>query len=225
MVSLSVWAFAQAPRALQGEPSPGMADADWAAARGSAPVSRAPVLRARVRAHRQGNAAGFAREGWVGAMGTVQRPGTGGETVSLGHAVVAYLAALDHPASACTRQAYGSTLRILLALFGADADVIALRGPAVAEWFAGAWGASAPAASNRNRETLAGLAGFCEKQGWIPAAADVPRDAGRPGRTPPRPGTVPRGRRGHAWPRGSGVERASGAPVGRPGAGMRAGQA
>jgi hypothetical protein len=140
----------------------------------------------------------------VGAMGTVHRLGTGCETVTLGQAVVAYLAALDHPQSADSRRVHdGSTLGILLALFGADADVIALRGPAVAEWLAGAWGASAPAAWNRNGETLTGLAGFCETQGWIPAAADVPRGAGRPGRTTPRPGTVPRGRRGPARPRGS----------------------
>ena len=136
-------------------------------------------------------------------MGTVHRTGTGCETVTLGQAVVAYLAALDQPEEADSRRVRGSALEILLALFGADADVIALRGPAVAEWFAGAWGASAPAAWNRNPETLAGLAWFCEKQGWIPAAADVPRDVGRPGRTAPRPGAVPRGRRGDGGPRGS----------------------
>ena len=111
-------------------------------------------------------------------MGTVHRTGTGCETVSLGQAVVAYLAELDRLESAGTRRASGSALRILLALLGADADVLVLRGPAVGE-LAATWGASAPAAWKRNRETLAGLAGFCEKQGWIPVGADVPPGAGR----------------------------------------------
>ena len=60
-------------------------------------------------------------------MGTVHALGTSRETATLGEAAAAYLAALDHPESAGTRRVYGSTVRALLAEFGAEAD---LGGPA-----------------------------------------------------------------------------------------------
>jgi len=94
-------------------------------------------------------------------------------TVTLGHAAMAYLAELESLESAGIAQA-DATLRIILALFGADADVLVLRSAALAEWLAGAWGASAVALWNRNCETFTGLAAFCEEQGWIPAAAAAP---------------------------------------------------
>ncbi len=96
-----------------------------------------------------------------------------GTTVTLGQAAMAYLAELASLESAGIAQA-NATLRMVLALFGADAEVHVLRSAALAEWLAGAWGASAAALWDRNCETLAGLTAFCEEQGWIPAAPAWP---------------------------------------------------
>jgi hypothetical protein len=94
-------------------------------------------------------------------------------SVTLGQAVVAYLAEAGRLQSTAACQGCSSSLRIFLALFGADADVLALSGPAAAEWRAGAWSTSVLARGDCHREALAGLAWFCAKQGWIPAAADM----------------------------------------------------
>ena len=47
--------------------------------------------------------------------------------------------------------------RLVYDVFGADADVLALSGPAAAEWRAGAWSTSVLARGDCHREALAGL--------------------------------------------------------------------
>ena len=108
-------------------------------------------------------------------MGTVHQLGTSRETATLGEAASAYLASLDHPESAGTRRVYGSTLRALLAEFGADGDLGSLRPAAVAAWFSRAWGDRAPATWNRNRDALRSFLAYCEAQGWLSDAAALTR--------------------------------------------------
>lgn len=104
-------------------------------------------------------------------MGTVHRIDAGHATVSLGDAVAAFLATLDHPESRGTRKVYGSTLRALLAEYGPDADLTELCGPAGAErlasWFTATWGERAPATWNRNRDALSSAGNYWRAQGWI----------------------------------------------------------
>jgi len=111
-------------------------------------------------------------------MGTVHKLGTGCERVTLGQAVIAYLAGAGSAEDPGAHRLCGSTMRVLLALFGADADVIVLRGPAVAGCLAGPRGDRVLASRSGNREMLADLAGFCEAQGWIPAVAEIPATGG-----------------------------------------------
>jgi integrase len=117
-------------------------------------------------------------------MGTVHKLGTSRGTVTLGHAATAYLATLDHPESAGTRRVYASTLRAVPAEFGKDRDLGALRGEAVARWYAARWGRSAPATWNRNRDALRSFGRYCHDQGWT--ACDLAESLTRRRRAPDR---------------------------------------
>ncbi|WP_239340683.1 recombinase family protein [Frankia sp. CiP3] len=78
--------------------------------------------------------------------------GTTARTV--GEAVAAYLATLDHPETVGTRRVYTSTLRQLRDHLGAATAVADVETPdtaaRLADWFTGRWGQSAPATFNRN---------------------------------------------------------------------------
>src|SRR5260370_13892710 len=115
-------------------------------------------------------------------MGTVHPLSASHQAVPLGHAAAAYLATLDHPESAGTRRVYASTLHALRAEFGRDSDVAVLRGDAVAGWFTGKWGQSAPATWNRNRDALRSFGRYCRDQGWT--AGDLAESLSRRQRAP-----------------------------------------
>ena len=119
-------------------------------------------------------------------MGTVHALGASREAATLGGAVTAYLAVLDHPESAGTRRVYGSTLRALLAEFGGSTDIGGLRPAALSAWFSRTWGGQAPATWNRNRDALRGLLAHCEAHGWLSDAAALSRGIGRRRRAPDR---------------------------------------
>ena len=119
-------------------------------------------------------------------MGTVRALSTSRETSSLGEAVTAYLAALGHPESAGTHRVYGSTLRALLAEFGASTDLGSLRPAAVSAWFSRTWGGRAPATWNRNRDALRGLLAYCEMQAWLADGSALTRGIRRRRRAPDR---------------------------------------
>jgi integrase len=108
-------------------------------------------------------------------MATIHRlPRTAGD-VTLGHAVGAYLATLDHPETASTRRVYGNTYRALLAGFGEDADTGDLSPAALGAWFTSRWAAARPATWDTNRGALRSLLNYCEAQGWIASAAELIR--------------------------------------------------
>ena len=119
-------------------------------------------------------------------MGTVHQLTSGSQTASLGHAAAAYLAALDHPESAGTRRVYGSTMRALVARFGASTALDTLRADNVAAWFSTTWGRRAPATWNRNRDALRGLLAYCQTQGWVGDAGALSRGLRRRRRAPDR---------------------------------------
>ena len=102
-------------------------------------------------------------------MGTVRRLNTSREQVTVGEAVAAYLAAIDHPESRGTRRTYSITLKAFAAQFGESA-VTDLDPAQVAEWFTGRWGTRSPATWNGARSALRAAATFWAEQGW--SAAD-----------------------------------------------------
>jgi integrase len=112
--------------------------------------------------------------------------------VSLGDAVAAYLATLDHPESKGTRKQYGSIMGRLTASLGADHDVAGVTGEDLAGWMRETFGKRAPATWNLARVTLRSAWKFMGECGWADAgeaasiaprkvAADrdraIPRDA------------------------------------------------
>jgi integrase len=119
-------------------------------------------------------------------MGTVHALSTSREAATLGEAVTGYLAALNHPESTGTHRVYGSTLRALLAEFGASTDLGRLRPAAVSAWFSRTWGERAPATWNRNRDALRGLLAYCESQGWLTDGSALARGIRRRRRAPDR---------------------------------------
>jgi hypothetical protein len=78
-------------------------------------------------------------------VGTLHRLDTGHASMPLSEAVAAFLTTLDHPESAGTRKVYGSTLRALLAEFGAALDLRSCPGPPAAS--ASPTGSPGPGAS------------------------------------------------------------------------------
>ena len=91
--------------------------------------------------------------------------------VSLGEAIGAYLATIDHPESRGTHRVYSGMLAELAERFGPGADVGELDPRAVAEWFAGRWGQAAPSTWNVKRSALRAAAAYWTAQGWT--GADV----------------------------------------------------
>ena len=91
-------------------------------------------------------------------MGTGRRLSQRAEAPTLGEAIAAYLATLDHPENAGTRRVYASTLRQLREHLGAELPVAALDEPAAAArligFLADRWGSSAPATFNRNLDAI-----------------------------------------------------------------------
>jgi integrase len=117
-------------------------------------------------------------------MGTVHKLSTGREEVTLGEAVSAFLATLNHPETAGTHRMYGSTLRAMLAGLGEGTGVADVTPPALAAWFAAQWGAAKPATWDSRRGTIRSLLNFCEAQGWIASAGAMMRGIEHR-RTPP----------------------------------------
>ena len=107
-------------------------------------------------------------------MGTVHRLSRPAG-VTLGEAVSAYLATLDHPESQATRRVYGNTYRALTAGLGEDAAAGEVTAGELAEWFTNRWAAAKPATWATNRGALRSLLSYCEDQGWIASAADLIR--------------------------------------------------
>lgn len=108
-------------------------------------------------------------------MGTVHRLATGHEEVSLGAAVSAFLATLDHPETAGTLRVYGGTCRALTAGIGQDTPLSAITPAALAAAFASRWGGAKPATWDSRRGTVKALLRYCKEQGWIASAADLMR--------------------------------------------------
>jgi hypothetical protein len=73
-------------------------------------------------------------------MGAVVRMKSDRGVTTLGVAMDAYLATLDHPELRGTRRTYAAALRALAGEFGADADMAALVPEAIADWFRAQWG-------------------------------------------------------------------------------------
>jgi integrase len=108
-------------------------------------------------------------------MGTVHKLSPSGQGTTLGEAVTAFLATLDHPETAGTHRVYGSTLRAMLTGLGSEADLGGVTPDALASWFASRWGTTKPATWDSRRGTIRSLLNFCEAQGWIASAAGMMR--------------------------------------------------
>ncbi len=121
-------------------------------------------------------------------MGTGRRLSQRAEAPTLGEAIAAYLATLDHPENAGTRRVYASTLRQLREHLGAELPVAALDEPAAAArligFLADRWGSSAPATFNRNLDAIRAAVGYWHDQDWL--ATDPTRSVRRRGRAPDR---------------------------------------
>ena len=100
-------------------------------------------------------------------MGVVVRIKPDRGVMTLGVAVDAYLATLDHPELRGTRRTYAAALRALAKEFGADADMAALVPEAVADWFRAQWGTVAPATWNVRRAALLRAGRYWRDQGWL----------------------------------------------------------
>jgi integrase/recombinase XerC/integrase/recombinase XerD len=121
-------------------------------------------------------------------MGTARRLRQRAEAPTLGVAIAAYLATLDHPETAGTRRVYASTLRQLREHLGAELPVAALDEPAAAtrlgSFVADRWGSSAPATFNRNLDAIRAAVGYWHGQDWL--ATNPTRSLRRRGRAPDR---------------------------------------
>lgn len=89
------------------------------------------------------------------------------DSATLAQACGAFLATLDYPETQGTRRAYASTLRALRAEFGDDADPSALEPVRVGAWFAGKWGAAAPATFNRNLDAVRSAQRYWQDRQWM----------------------------------------------------------
>lgn len=119
-------------------------------------------------------------------MGTVHKLATGRETITLGEAVTTYLTTLDRPESRRTQRAYGTAYRAMLDALGAGRGIGEITGAELAAWFTGRWGDATPATWDARRGALRSLLGFCEREGWIPSAAEAARGIGHRRRPPDR---------------------------------------
>lgn len=108
-------------------------------------------------------------------MGTVHRLATAQPEVTLGHAVSAFLATLDHPETAGTLRVYSGTCRAMLAGLGEGTQLNEVTPAAVSAWFAAQWGQAKPATWDSRRGTIKALLRFCEEQGWVASAAGLMR--------------------------------------------------
>lgn len=89
--------------------------------------------------------------------------------MTLGGAVEAFLATLDHPESQGTRRVYASTLRALRAGLGDSTGTAALEPQQVAGWFTGQWAQAAPATWNRNLDAIRSAQRYWQDQQWMTA--------------------------------------------------------
>jgi integrase len=129
-------------------------------------------------------------------VGKVTRLPARVETKTLGEAVVAYLATLDHPESAGTKRVYAGTLRALRTTLGAEAAVAELDKPATAKkvtgWFEATWGGKAASTYNRNLNALRSAIGYWIDCGWL--VTDPTATLRRRGQTPDRSKALPKER-------------------------------
>lgn len=117
-------------------------------------------------------------------------------TTTLGEAIVAYLATLDHPESAGTKRVYAGTLRALRTTLGAQAALAELDTPATAKkvtgWFETTWGTKAASTYNRNLDALRSAIGYWIDCGWL--VTDPTAALRRRGRAPDRSKALPKER-------------------------------
>jgi integrase len=99
----------------------------------------------------------------VGAVARL-RPGGG---VTIGSAVSAYLATLDHPETQGTRRVYSGPLRALAARFGEDTGAGELDPDAVAQWFTGRWGDRSASRWNGALNALRSAGAYWAEQDWV----------------------------------------------------------
>jgi integrase/recombinase XerC/integrase/recombinase XerD len=86
----------------------------------------------------------------------------------------AYLATISHAESAGTKRVYGAVLRRFVGHFTGVADVGALDGAEVTEWFTSQWGQRAPDTWNTALSAIRAATAYWGDQGWLttdPAAA------------------------------------------------------
>ena len=104
----------------------------------------------------------------MSAVHRITRPARG---PTVGEAVAAYLATLDHPESAGTRRVYAATLRALRTAFDAQTPLVVLAEPAQVQtltvWFEQSWGHKAAATYNRNLDALRSALHYWSDQDWI----------------------------------------------------------
>jgi site-specific recombinase XerD len=121
----------------------------------------------------------------MSAVHRITRPARG---PTVGEAVAAYLATLDHPESAGTRRVYAATLRALRTAFDAQTPLVVLAEPAQVQtltvWFEQSWGHKAAATYNRNLDALRSALHYWSDQDWI--HGDPTRSLRRRGRAPDR---------------------------------------
>jgi integrase len=89
------------------------------------------------------------------------------ETATLGEAVTAFLATLDHPESQGTRRVYASTLRAMRAGLGDGTDVMTIEPRQVAAWFSAQWGQAAPSTWNRNLDAIRSAQRYWQDRQWM----------------------------------------------------------
>lgn len=85
---------------------------------------------------------------------------------TLGHAVAAFLARADLATQ--SRRSYAQTLNRVVAELGDDSPLEALDSDQLSGAIAGAWGACAPATSNRHVATARSFVAFCQRHAWLP---------------------------------------------------------
>ena len=87
-------------------------------------------------------------------------------SLTLGDAVSAYLATLDHPESRNTARQYGLTLRRLARDLGDGQDVAAVTAGQLSAWVTQAWGDCKPATWNAGRTCLRSAWAWFAAEGW-----------------------------------------------------------
>ena len=101
-------------------------------------------------------------------MRTAAKLAAASETMTLGHAISAYLATLAGAERGGTRRVYGRVLRRAEREFGTAAPA-GLDAETFAAWFTSQWAGRAPATWNGALDAFRAAAGYWADQGWITA--------------------------------------------------------